>query len=210
MRKTGFTLIELLVVVAIIAVLVSILLPALNSARAQARLVLCKSNLQQLGLATMGYSADNNDHIPRGITPDHAHYWHPYQTWCHDIATPYLNNAQVFVCPSRAQHPPHCVSGSRIVLHPWGHYGINWHFSGVSKILSNIRPAALLYSEIVDYYRNELYEGALGKSNNSEFMWVESIHNGVVNYVACDGSAHTLECIGSYGIAFSPAFNIDE
>jgi prepilin-type N-terminal cleavage/methylation domain-containing protein len=64
-----FTLIELLVVVAIIAVLIAILLPALGSAREQARKVQCLSNLKQIGLGLMQYSMDYHDAIPpTGVT----------------------------------------------------------------------------------------------------------------------------------------------
>ena len=48
--KKGFTLIELLVVVSIIALLVSILMPALNKAKELAKLTMCMSNLKQMGL----------------------------------------------------------------------------------------------------------------------------------------------------------------
>lgn len=62
-KKTGFTLVELLVVVAIIAVLVSILLPALNTARRMAKTIACKTNLRQLGVAMLSYCYDNNDYF---------------------------------------------------------------------------------------------------------------------------------------------------
>ena len=55
-RRRGFTLIELLVVVSIIALLVSILMPALGKAREQARLVMCQSNLRGIGQAYMIYA----------------------------------------------------------------------------------------------------------------------------------------------------------
>ncbi len=63
MKKT-FTLIELLVVIAIIAILASMLLPALNRARETAKKSRCLSNLKQLGTATHMYNADNNDYMP--------------------------------------------------------------------------------------------------------------------------------------------------
>ncbi len=58
-KDLGFTLIEVLVVVAIIALLISILLPSLNSAREQARLVSCTSNIRQLTLAFQMYASEH-------------------------------------------------------------------------------------------------------------------------------------------------------
>jgi len=67
-RRFGFTLIELLVVISIIALLMAVLMPALQEAREQGKRAVCLSNLKQLSLAWMMYADDNQGRIVNGMT----------------------------------------------------------------------------------------------------------------------------------------------
>ena len=98
MRKKGFTLIELLVVISVIALLVSILLPAFGKARLQAKRTVCMCNLRQQGLGLEMYSQDYNGKYP----PQTNRYWGQNTYWSawRDPLLPYVNDDKnIFTCP---------------------------------------------------------------------------------------------------------------
>jgi len=98
MKKRAFTLIELLVVIAIIAVLMGILMPALQRVREQAKRRSCASRIRQHTLAIIMYADDNNNKLPMPIKPD---------GWLWDLDVRSVNfmlstglSQKLFYCPS--------------------------------------------------------------------------------------------------------------
>ncbi len=137
--RRAFTLIELLVVVAIIAVLISILLPAAGRALEMSRMTSCQSNLRQLSTAWHAYAMENESNLLCGRTQ-------PTGTWVTDQQTldgikrgtlfKYTKNTDIYRCVSNPDK-----SNIRT-------YSMNWTLNGDSQFYTQGGPGAFNLMQI--------------------------------------------------------------
>ena len=167
-------MIELLVVVAIIAVLVAMLLPALSRARALAKAATCKSNLRQMGLGVIQYSNDYNGYVPWGvrhfswaphISGTQYNLWDRWNNWTGKgllYSLGYIKDPHTFYCP-----------GTQSMVSKDDDFGFVWEWdkredtgSGAIQIRSN-------------YYERGYFDYQLDNPERAKYtnasVWSESI-----------------------------------
>jgi prepilin-type processing-associated H-X9-DG protein len=182
-RRVAFTMTDLIVLLAVVALLVALVLPALGRAKAKSRKISCTCNLKQVGLSFRLFATDHSDAFPMNVSTNKggskeftnaAELFRHYQSMSNELSTP-----KVLACPADTRRPAPSFTNL-----------MNLNVSYFVALDSDeTMPQTLLGGD-----RNltlngiQVPPGLLVLNTNSVLGWSATMHNGSGNAALGDGS----------------------
>lgn len=204
--KRGFTLIELLVVIAIIAILASMLLPALSNARDMAKSMLCASNMKQIGFANASYADDFNARLPSPASLG----------WDTCLYPDYVKGKKIMSCPSDAAIRSYDEYGAATSApkpaRSFSSNGYLWDTSASAEssgfLCGHYMKCKVPFStaiSLMEIYPPNIASQLVVKTGTLSYQYTTPTtffaHNAKNNYLMLDGHVEGMKYSGSYGTA---------